>query len=583
MAFSKIVPGLFSVVIFVFFLIFIIHFSTGIPQADDYPMMFQFLDRWAVAGTIQQKYILLTEQFLDHRMVAMKLTVLAVKAIFDKMDINVINGVGVLIWLSTIFILFKAFSRCGHSVASFLPVLFFAVHPGYGFDGLFWAATWMAFPWAIFFSVSCFYCLTFYENKTSFVFASTLSIFAMFSHGNGILCCIISLLILVFQKKYKRALSWLCLSGISLFLFFYNYKTGGTSEASPIENLLNRPFFVLSSIGAFNGGSIFFPNIEVTEFSANKLPAIVFGLLLSLFILGIAISLMAERVGYSNKFFPQIPPRKLTLFLCAIGLFVIATSIMISCVRTGGDVIHGFAARYHFYSALLLSVIYMFVVSILKNVKFKYWFKVAAIGTGFVYCVAQYWYQTAEIADYVRIYQAGLYNSKRSGKWVLYKDARFWERGLDKYSNENIWSESSDSFRFPPVRLNPDSDPSVINMTELSNGNTVAVADSENNLTIRVKGISFQFSVISAITDGVYMNLVSESKCFLYPLRLERTGFRQFVKSHIYYKSASKLEIKKKWFSPGLYQLHIFIVKGGERLILRTNKTIKIKEYPFEV
>ena len=583
MTFAKIIPTLLSVIIVVFFLSFIIHFSTGIPQADDFPMMFQFLDNWEIAETVRQKYQLLTEQFLDHRMLAMKLTVLLVKAVFGKMSINAVNTVGILIWLATISLLFRAFTVSGNSLLNFIPVLFLTLHPGFGFDGLFWAATWMAFPWAIFFSIGCFYFLAFNDGRKFYIFALCLSVLAMFSHGNGILCCMVGLLILILQKKYRPALTWFCLSAAGLFLFFYQYKSGGTSEESPIRNLFERPFYVFSSIGAFTGGSVYFPNVEVNVLSPDYFPAIIFGLVLSVFILTVTLSICLEWAGFPSDFGPRLLRTKLALFLCATGLFIVSTAIMMSCVRTNTNVIHGFAARYHFYSALLISVFYMFIVLILSNAKFKTRFAIFGIVAGFVYWAGQYWYQTAEIADYVRIFESGLYNSKTSGSWVLYKDARFWERGLDQYSNEKIWTGRSDNYRFPAVGLNPDSSVSFIGLSELPEGHCILISDHKDNFTIRVKGSTFQIPAISRITDGVYVNLVSRQKSFLYPLRHERMGLRQFVKNRIYYKSDIRIDLKKKWFAPGIYCLSILIIKGGRKWMIYTEKMVKIDQYPYEI
>jgi len=583
MILRKYFPPLLSVFIITCFLGFIAYFSTGIPQADDYPMMFQFLDKWDMAFSFRDKYTLLTEQFLDHRMLAMKLTVLSVKGIFGKMNINAVNAVGVVIWLSTVYILYRAFKASGYTLLAFLPILLLTLHPGFGFDGLLWAATWMAFPWVIFFCLTSFYCLVFHEKKIAFILALALSCFAMFSHGNGILCCLIGFMVLIAQKKYRLSGVWAGISACCLLLFFYHYKSGGTSETSPLINVIERPLYVIFSIGAFTGGSMYFPDIEVTDLSVNNLPAIIFGLLISLLILSVAFYTFLVRSFFRDNYGSRFQTDKLLLFLSAIGIFIIATAVMISCVRTSSEVLHGFAARYHFYSALLISVTFMLLTAFLPSRISKAGYNLAAIFLGLTYCAGQYWYQTVEVADHVRIYEAGLYNSRNNGQWVLYKDARFWERGVNKYSNEHIWPHGSENYSFPKVQLIPEQVAGLIHPSMLSGDNHLNIVNGENTISVWVKGSSFQIPAISDNVDGVYVNLVSKNKSFLYPLRPERAGLRQFVKTGVYYKPDLKIHLQKKWFAPGIYRLNIFVRKNGKKWMLNTNRVVEIRQYPFEV
>ena len=207
----------------ILFTAYFIHFSTGIPKADDFPMMLMFLDKWAQSKSFYDKYLLLTEQFVEHRMLAMKLTVLSVKAIGGKMDINAVNTVGLIIWFGTLYVIYKAFTHARLPLISFLPVLLFTLQPGYGYEGLFWAATWMAFPWAIFLNLVSFYFLVFHHSRTAIITAWIFAFLALFSHGNGISSFLIGLIILLAQKKWRTSAIWLAASAFGFLLFFFNY------------------------------------------------------------------------------------------------------------------------------------------------------------------------------------------------------------------------------------------------------------------------------------------------------------------------------------------------------------------------
>ena len=582
MKFYKLLAPVLAATAIVCFIAFIIHFSTGIPQADDYPMMFKFLDRWLASGSFQEKYMLLTEQFLDHRMVAMKLTVLSVKALHGKMDINIVNAVGVVIWFATLLILYKAFLRSKLPLIYFIPVLFFTLHPGFGFDGLLWAATWMAFPWAIFLTLASFYFLIFHPTRAGLIGAWLLAFFALFSHGNGIFAFLIGMAILIYERKKQRTLLWLAFSCLGFLLFFFNYKSGGTSENSPVENLLHYPHYVLSSMGAFAGGSLYFPDLEVTVLSTGNLPAIVFGWILCAIILGYCVYLLWNLFKSTEPINTHLPENRLLLFCSAIGIFIVGTAAMISAVRTHSYLLHGFAARYHFYSALLISVVYIMALlsfEKLRNLKFS----LIAVSISLLYCAGQYWYQTDGLANHVRVYQAGLYNSKTIGQWILYIDARFWERGVNAYSNEMLWTEKSENFKFPAVKLDTANPLKVLPKSKLPKEYSMQVNDRQDEFSVHVKGPLFQLPAFGNSADGSYLNLVSPTQSILYPLNPEREGLRQFLTGATYYKPEANLMLRKKWLPSGFYKLYLFVIRNGRKTKIDLEKNIFVKAYPLEI
>jgi hypothetical protein len=566
------------------FIVYLSHFSTGIPKSDDFPMMLRFLDHWGESLTFSEKYKLLTEQFLEHRMIAMKLTVLGVKLIFGTLNINVVNSIGIVIWLATLFVLFKAFTHTRLPLACFIPVLLLTLHPGYGFDGLLWAATWMAFPWAIFLSLTSFYLLAFKRSRLSSSIAWLLLAFALYSHGNGIFSVFIGAGILLIQKRWKELAAYNAASLLAVIVFFTGYTQAGTMESTPIENMLNRPVHIIGSIGAFTGASIYFPDLERTPIVSAHLPAIAFGLFLCLAVSGFSIYLFRRIWTDTAPSEQKSTENDFLIFCCSIGMFVIITGTVMSCIRTLNETIGAFSARYHFYSALLISVAYMMAITLVPNLARKTIYKTLFIVLGIFYCTGQYWFQTAEIANNVRIFQAGLYNFRNSGRWIIYKEARIWERGVNDYSNKNLTGKQSTNFRLPdPFVSRSKANPLMLVLSELSKQNLVEITESEDSLVLHVKGPAFRMPVWGSATNATYVYLSSPNNNMLYPIFQQREGLRPFLKSGQYYKDEGQVALRKKWFPPGQYQLYLYNVRDNSSLLINPQRRVRIKKYPFEI
>jgi hypothetical protein len=566
------------------FVIYLSHFSTGIPKSDDFPMMLRFLDHWGQSITFSEKYKLLTEQFLEHRMIAMKLTVLSVKSIYGTLNINVVNSIGIVVWLATLFVLFKAFTHTQLPLVSFIPVLLVTLHPGYGFDGLLWAATWMAFPWAIFLSLTSFYLLAFKRSRVSSTLAWLLLVLALFSHGNGIFSIFMGAGILLTQKRWKELGAFGAASLLALTVFFIGYTQAGTMESSPLENMLHRPAYIIGSIGAFTGASIYFPDLERTPIVPSQLPAIGFGLLLCLAVTGFSIYLLRRIWTDTAPTENKSPKNDFLIFCCAIGIFVIVTGTVMSCIRTLNETIGAFSARYHFYSALFISAVYMIVIVEIPVLAKKSVFRALFLMLGIVYCMGQYWYQTAEIAHNVRIFQAGLYNFKNSGRWIIYKEARIWERGVNDYSKKNLSGSQSPNFKLPDHFVSHHkANPRIRELSELSSQNSLAITDTEDSLEVHVKGPEFQITMWDQPANATYIYLSSSTNHMLYPLFQQREGLRQFLRSRLYYKGEARVALRKKWFPPGEYQVYLFIVRDNSSVLINPRRVVRIKKYPFEV
>jgi hypothetical protein len=568
----------------IIFVGYLSHFFTGIPKSDDFPMMLQFLDNWEKSLTFSEKYTLLTEQFLEHRMIAMKLTVLTVKFVNGALNINAINSIGITIWLATLFVLYKAFSQTRLPLLSFVPVLLLTLHPGYGFDGLLWAATWMAFPWAIFLSLASFYLLAFKRSRRSASIAWLLLFLALFSHGNGIFSVFIGAGILLAQKRWQELAAYGLASLLALIIFFTGYTQAGTMQSSPVENILNRPGHIIGSIGAFTGASVYFPDLERTPIVSSQLPAIIFGLILSLGLVGFSAYLFQKLWKNTPSGHKRSTENDFLVFCCSVGMFVIITGTAMSCIRTLNDTIGAFSARYHFYSALLISVVYMMSIVLMPALAKKTIYKFGLVSLGVLYCLGQYWFQTAEIAHHVNVFQAGLYNFRNSGHWIIYKEARIWERGVNDYSNRNLRGNGSANFKLPGDFLAPGNPATrIIERSGLSSANLVELHDSEDSLLLHVKGPFFQRQLWGHPANATYVYLVSPTSKTRYPLFQERRGLRQFLTNHHYYKDEARVALRKKWFPPGDYRLYFYVVKDSTRFIINPQKSIRIKKYPYEV
>lgn len=569
---TRVAFGMLCVIAFV---LYFSYYSTGIPQSDDYPMMIGFLDKWDTISGVGAKYQLLVEQFLEHRMLAMKLTALGMRAILGRIDMVTMCIVGIAVWLGTFYQIFRASRRVGMSVICFVPVVSALLNPGYTFDGLFWAATWMAFPWAIFLCAASFYFLIFHPNRQGFGVATLLALLALFSHGNGVCAFIVGGLVLVVQGRWKTLVLWALVAIGGTLLFFFNYQWASSSVTSPSENLFANGFYVLASLGAFVGSVLYFPEVNQDEraLSATNVHAVVFGLGMCLVFLGYYCYLWREFSREKDKATADPAVCRFRLFCWSLGALAILTGAMMSVLRVKTEVILGFIGRYHFYSLLVVCTAYLILCSYARIAASRR-FQLASYLAGMAIWLASYWVQTVDVADHVRRFQAGLYNSKTSGRWIIYGGVPYFEDGINRYANRHLWLAGSSNYRFPAVRLTPAFSHNKVVELSLSRCE-VTVRDTEHTISIDASGEVFGIPNFGRNTDGAYMYLISGRTTFLYPLLQKRSGVRALMGSGRYFKEECSLALPKSWFPKGVYKLFLYV--PGTSTLFHARRTVTIR------
>src|SRR6185437_12313450 len=165
--------------------------------------------------------------------------------------------------------------------------------------------------------------------RKSFFSAVACLVLAISSSGNGLLVIPIGLIILILNRRYRRAFIWAALSALCIAAYWYGYSSqlwvGPTGTPVPMEMQFLRPAYFISFIGSAGGYPI-------------KAGSLLAGILMCAFYLYLA------KAGY----FRRNP---------AIGysvLFLLLSGVLVTGFRSNFGFSSSIASRYTIYSTLLL-------------------------------------------------------------------------------------------------------------------------------------------------------------------------------------------------------------------------------------
>lgn len=329
----------------------ILTYAINLPYWDDYLIQEHLLV--LKTGTGRQKLAHLFDQHWEHRIVWTRL----VFAFFAKINgslnyygLTLIGFSGLLIVLSTLFAVFR---RLSLPLRYFIPIpfLLFTLQ---SYENLIWAMASIQNFWIIAFVFGIFYGLAL-NKPVPRTLALGLAVLATFTSGNGSLALIAGLIVLAYQQHWRFMVIWLLTTAISLAGYFYTYHRISFFPSPfryPITDWI-KAFFVF--LGSFADSS---PNLGPSGFtneSALWLTIVVGGLVVIL--TGIFVTSLLRRLNKSKIELAD------SFFLGCI-LFLVASAAITVYSRVGfagpGYLLQG---RYKIYSALALSVVYLYSLS----------------------------------------------------------------------------------------------------------------------------------------------------------------------------------------------------------------------------
>jgi hypothetical protein len=250
---SRIVVG-FICVLIAFLLYLQADIFINFPIADDFGAIINFNLDYLNTHTLADKLSLLFSQNNDFKLVVLKLVDLSYLAIFQNINLGHLRLFGYLVFLSSMFFLYKLGGFQKDNIVYFMPVPLLMMSFAYSEINALTMESLSHFL-VIFLSLSTFYLLL---NTKYFAIAVIFLFLGVFANGNGLLLIPLGFLGLLFQKKHKKLIGWTVASCIYLVLFFYNYRSGeNTLDAS----VISRIFYVFPTYFGGIGG------LESTKFN----------------------------------------------------------------------------------------------------------------------------------------------------------------------------------------------------------------------------------------------------------------------------------------------------------------------------
>jgi hypothetical protein len=365
------------------------------------------------------------------------------------------------------------------------------------------------------FSFLSFYFLLFRRSR-GLIWAFLFAFLAVYSNGNGMLCLGISLVILLFNKRYKLAALWTLFSMLTVLLYFWGYEKPAWVGEGTLKNrsVLDKLLFGFEFIGSYMG--ILFDHTYTLSVSRIKsLISSFFGLgVLSFFIYSVHLK---YPFGLKSSF-EKLRQNKPDQFWLTVLIFFGATTIAIALNRTGFKLF----SRYTLNASLILSAVYLFSLSAFN------WKKIPSLS--FLIFTAgmaslsyfNYWSIALEQKNNSK---TDAYNWLHTGSWaVAYSDSSHVKR-VNPLLKE-IYERGA--YVFP--EMNPRDFRETIKNEKL-----------ELPFTLEAK-LSFdsKYLVLSGVNPAqqeLKIALVSEEKTFVFPVNYFRNNPWEYLRDRSYYST----------------------------------------------
>ena len=330
---------LMSVPVFVYVWVFL-KYTVNMPFWDDYDSVLGWLCRFLYSSNSHQKIFMFFSQHNEHRIVFDRIVGLADLYLFGKVDfvyLNFIGSVGLLILLVTMVYIAKKKGLSGYEIIP-IPFLILTLSQ----HGLIsFAMASMQQYWQLAFSILSLVFLITFRGYISFVAACILAIIASFTGAGGLIVFPVGLIYLALSRKLSLSFLWSVVAAIIFYIYFIylHYEPTVIGKASHVyaySHPLRYVEYVVSFIG--NVGH----NLSQAFFAGCFL----FVMAILLFVIDF---------------------RKKDQILTYVAAFVLATAAAAGLSRISMGIPEALSSRYTIYSLLIFSVLYIALISSVRQ------------------------------------------------------------------------------------------------------------------------------------------------------------------------------------------------------------------------
>lgn len=345
----------FGLLVLLYFFWIFFKYSVNIPINDDYDVIDNF-NNIINANTFTEKVKLFFRQHNEHRILYDKLW-FYITYYFNPYGLN-FNFLSFIGNLSLVFILAFYFLNLKEKFKGYFilfPLSVLIMNLAFWENLTFSMATLSNLTFMLFAILSIYY-ITVKESNNKYLFISLLFFFlSIFTQGGGLFVFPVALLIFIIKKDKVSALKFLLLSGLIIFIYFFDYhKHPSPSIKEIIENSFSHIKFFFAFLGNAVSNYHFFPD--------NNEIAVTRSIFFGIFLFAFYCFLLIKR--YYNK----------NLFNFSIMTFVIIISSVTAISRLSQGLSTSISSRYRLTSIIFIVSIFIYLLEILKdkNIKKQY-------------------------------------------------------------------------------------------------------------------------------------------------------------------------------------------------------------------
>lgn len=401
----------------VFWVLVILKYTVNVPWFDDFDPFPDFLHKWILADSFQQKITYLLQPNNEHRMVIGKLVTLLYYQLTGTLNITFIHIAGACMTLTTLAIFWVAFKKTKLNYWLFLPVAFLLFQLQYHLVFL-WAICSMQHQAVVLCVVSSMFLL----SRNRFGWAIVAAVLANYAMSNGIFVWPAGVVILLLRSNYKQLGIW-CLVGAFSVGFYFSGMSAQGNESS-IDFLIKNPHLSVLGFFAFLGGLFdLLPERDIVF--RSTLPVII-GLITMIWIalwiynmLTIWVKDSFDKSWARPAFFAQADQknreqRSFQEFLLGIMIFLLVNALVIGILRPRFGFFVMVVSNYKMYPALFLSIAYLSFVSLSTGSLQQKIFKVGSFVGVLIWVISIFTYLPT-IVERKKYLLANAYNQEHNG------------------------------------------------------------------------------------------------------------------------------------------------------------------------
>ncbi|MBB6004554.1 hypothetical protein [Arcicella rosea] len=523
----------------IFFFSIFNEYAINIPFLDDFTF-YSTISTFYGKSDFWTKIALFFAQHNEHRILLDRIVAIIIYFFEGHLDYRLMMLIGNLLLVGIVVVYFVIFFTLKLKFKYFVPIPFLVFHTQL-FENSFWGMAAIQNYGVILLAYILFYLIS--TNKRLHFYLSFLVAFlAIYSSGNGVLCLIVTLILLLLQNRIKYFILFSIYTLILIGGYFYEYNSPSTKDyldGIVVKDIIFGHFVFIGSIADIYNSS----PLRYT-FTAIVGLTLFIGALLIIFRLIIKSKLFSSTKSLNST----------EIFLLGGVLFVFFTSIIVVVTRINYGMNSLLVSRYRLYSILFFINLYYYLLLYLNaNVTNKLFYPLLLMAVCYNLISDFQSYNDVVSLNKARI--CGLAND------IMAKKNDGLVGNILVYKKPPLWFDQSLSTFNKPINKAP---------------------IWEKDFSIH-KFSDFLYSIENKTEDftkknyNVYLIMQSDQKKYIFPTNQRRNSLKTFLKTGHLWTRGFIGNFTRRQIDVGSYQLGLLIKEESKGQTYYLNDSLLIK------